>query len=435
MASGLYRWGSIFKSKYRRRLEAAPRPSYKRPEIMAEKDRIIIVGGGPVGYTAALNLAHYGIPFLLLEEGDEIFEDPRAGTVHPPTLEMFNNLGVTETMLGRGYIVRNYHYRDRKQGLIAEFDLGVLADDTPYPFRLMLEQHKISHILADKLSEYGDHQVLNGHRVTEVRQNGGNVTVTAQTSGGIETFEARYVIGCDGGRSNVRKSMDVGFEGFSFEERFLVLTTPFEFADHGYALTNYIADPEEWCALFKVKGPDDKGIWRILFPTKPEETEDEIFDDDVIERRMQGFHAKPEAYDIAHRNLYQVHQRVAGSYRAGKILIAGDAAHVNNPLGGMGMNFGFHDAFNLTEKLAAIWLDSADEALLDRYDRQRRTVASEYLQRQTIENKKNIEQDNPAERAKFLDDLRAIIADPEKQRVYLRRAAMIEGVARAASIT
>jgi 3-(3-hydroxy-phenyl)propionate hydroxylase len=401
---------------------------------MADKDRIIIVGGGPVGYAAALNLAHYGIPFLLLEEADEIFEDPRAGTVHPPTLEMFDRLGVTKTMLDRGYVVRNYHYRDRRQGLIAEFDLGVLADDTPYPFRLMLEQHKISHILHDRLAAYGDHQVLNGHRVTEVRQSGSTATVTAVAGGAAKAFEGRYVIGCDGGRSQVRKSMDVDFEGFSFEERFLVLTTPFEFAEHGYALTNYIADPEEWCALFKVRGPDDKGIWRVLFPTKAEETEEQIFDDAIIERRMQGFHAKPDPYAISHRNLYQVHQRVAKSYRAGNILIAGDAAHINNPLGGMGMNFGFHDAFSLTEKLAAIWHDGADETLLDLYDPQRRTVASEYLQRQTIESKKNIEQDDPAERENFLNELRATVADPEKQRAYLRRVAMIEGLERAGSI-
>ena len=183
---------------------------------MAEKDRIIIVSGGPIGYTAALNLAHFGIPFVLLEEADGILEDPRTGRVHPPTLEMFDKLGVTGTMLDHGYVVRNYHYLDRRQGLIAEFHLGVLAGDTPYPFRLMLEQHKISHILHDKLATHSGRQFLNGDRVTDVRKNGGTAMVTAMAGGGAWTFEGR----------------------------FLVITTPFEFAKHGYAHTNYIADPE-----------------------------------------------------------------------------------------------------------------------------------------------------------------------------------------------
>jgi 3-(3-hydroxy-phenyl)propionate hydroxylase len=402
---------------------------------VTKSDRILIAGAGPVGYTAALNLAHYGIPFTLLEASDEIFADPRAGTIHPPTLELFSRLGIADTMTKRGYVVGNYHYRDRKEGLIANFDLGVLADLTPYPYRLMLEQHKISHIIDDRLRETGAGQFLRGHEVLDIRQDGEGVQAEVKTPDGVKTFHGRYIIGCDGGRSRVRRAMKVDFKGITFKERFLVVTTPFDFTDTGYALTNYIADPEEWCALFKLPGADDKGIWRALFPTNPEDSEDTYLDSDAIEARLQGLHPRGQAYDIVHKNLYEVHQRVASCYRAGRILIAGDAAHVNNPLGGMGMNFGIHDVFNLTEKLAAIWFDGADESLLDLYDRQRRTVASEYLQRQTIENKKNIEQKDPAERKAFHDELRAIAADREKLLPYLRRAAMIEGVARAASIT
>lgn len=402
---------------------------------MAETNRVLVVGAGPVGYTVAINLAHYGIPFTLLEADNEIFEDPRAGTIHPPTLEMFNRLDLTETFLERGYVVRNYHYRDRKQGLIADFDLGLLSAYTDYPFRLMLEQHKISHIISDRLGGFDQHEILRRHRVVAVGQDNDGVTIEAETPNGIKTFRGRYVIGCDGGRSRVRGSMNVDFDGFTFPERFLVVSTPYDFAEQGYAFTNYIADPEEWCALFKVPGKDDSGLWRVVFPTDPEEDEADLFDDQSIEDRLQGFHPKPDPYQVVHRNLYEVHQRVASSYRDGRILVAGDAAHINNPLGGMGMNFGFHDAFSVTEKLAKIWFEGADENLLDLYDRQRRTVAAEYLQRQTIENKKNIEQPDAVARAKFHDELRAIIADPDRQRAYLRRVAMIEGVERAASIT
>ena len=407
---------------------------YFRISKMSEDNRVLIAGGGPIGYTTAINLAKYGIPFTLFEAGSGISEDPRAATIHPPTLEMFETIGLTPIFLKRGFVTQNYHYRDRRQGLIADFNLGVLKNDTPFPYRVMLEQHKISNIILDNLSEFNNHKILNNHSVQSVRQDDEGVVAIVNTPDGTREFRGRYIVGCDGGRSNVRKAMNVDFEGFEFEERFLVVSTPYDFAQHGYAITNYIADPEEWCALFCVKGPDDNGLWRVVFPNDSTLSEEEIFDDETIEKRLQGFQPRSEPYEIIHRNLYHVHQRVANKYREGRVIIAGDAAHINNPLGGMGMNFGFHDAFNLTEKLNQIWFNNGSEDLLDLYERQRKTVASEYLQAQSIENKKNLERKNQNEREEFFNELRAITSDDEKQRKYLRRVAMIEGIERAKSI-
>ncbi|MGE3245236.1 MAG: FAD-dependent oxidoreductase [Beijerinckiaceae bacterium] len=397
-------------------------------------DRILIAGGGPIGYTIAFNLARLGIPFVLLEAGDRIFDDPRAGTIHPPTLELFDKVGVTDTFLKRGYIVRNYQYRDRKTGVVADFDLGVLAQETAFPFRLMLEQHKICYILKDMLQAYGNHQILMQHRVSRVEQDADGVTAWVDTPGGEKEFRGRYMIGCDGGRSQVRKSMNVAFDGFTYNERFLVLSTRYDFAQHGYALTNYIADPQEWCALFKVPGFDENGMWRVVFPADAALPVEQVFEERAVQDRIKGFHPKEDDYAVYHRNIYDVHQRVASRYRDGRLIVAGDAAHINNPLGGMGMNFGFHDAFNLVDKLAKVWFDGASEDLFDLYDRQRRTVAQEYLQRQTIENKKNIEQTDPAEREKFHAELRSIAASRDKLLPYLMRVAMIEGYRRSLAI-
>ncbi len=397
-------------------------------------DQVLIAGAGPVGFTAALNLAKRGIPFTLLEGADKIFDDPRAGTIHPPTLELFDKIGVTDTILERGYIVRRYQYRDRKEGIVADFDLSALADDTLFPYRVMLEQHKICYILRDRLQAMGAGKVLMNHRVARVEQDANGVTAHVDSPEGPKTFRGSYIIGCDGGRSQVRKSMDVAFDGFTYPERFLVLSTRHDFAPHGYAITNYIADPEEWCALFKVPGADDKGMWRVVFAADAKATPEAIFEESAVQERLHRFLPKEGGFDVAHRNLYDVHQRVASNYRNGRMLIAGDAAHINNPLGGMGMNFGFHDAFNVAEKLSRVLLDGEDESLLDAYDRQRRTVAQEYLQRQTIENKNNIEQKDPAKRHEFYAELRAISNDRKKLRPYLLRVAMIEGFRRAASI-
>jgi 3-(3-hydroxy-phenyl)propionate hydroxylase len=409
--------------------------SIERSITSGAAGRILIAGAGPVGLTAALSLARRGIPVTVLEASDRIFDDPRAGTIHPPTLEMFAALGITNTMLARGYVVRNFQYRDRRNGMVADLDLGVLASDTPYPFRLMLEQHKICHMLLALIREIPGSEVLMEHRVIQVGQDESGVVARVATPVGPATFRGAWMIGCDGGRSQVRKSMRVEFSGFTYPERFLVLSTRYPFDEHGYALTNYIADPDEWCALFKVPGHDEGGTWRVVFPVDAESPVDEIFEETAVQKRIQGFHRQPGDYDVFHRNLYDVHQRVASCYRDGRLLLAGDAAHINNPLGGMGMNFGLHDAFNLCEKLALIVLDGADDGLLDRYDRQRRTVAQEYLQRLTIENKRNIEQKDARERQKFYEELRAIATDRVRLRAYLLRAAMIESVRRAQSIS
>jgi 3-(3-hydroxy-phenyl)propionate hydroxylase len=401
---------------------------------MTHDDRVLIAGGGPVGYTTALLLAQRGIPFTLLEAGDRVFDDPRAGTIHPPTLELYASVGAIDRFLERGYRVEHYHYYDRSQGLIADFDLGVLAGETPFPYRLMLEQHKVCFIMQEMLAELGEHDIRLNHRVVDVEQDADGVVAVVETPHGRETIRGAWMIGCDGGRSQVRKAMAVDFEGFTYPERFLILSTPYDFGAHGYAFTNYIADPDHWFALFRVPGPDGSGLWRVVSPVDPEAPEDEVFAEAFVQERMQLFRPLEGGYEVVHRNVYNVHQRVASRYRDGRILLAGDSAHINNPLGGMGMNFGVHDAFNLVEKLAAV-RDGADpDAMLDRYDRQRRTVAQEYLQKQTIENKRNIEEKDPQVREAFYQGLRDTLADPVALLTYLRRITMIEGFERATSI-
>jgi 3-(3-hydroxy-phenyl)propionate hydroxylase len=309
-----------------------------------------------------------------------------------------------------------FRFWDRPTGeMVAEFDHALLIDDTPYPFVVQCEQFKLTHILLDRIARLDNIEVMFSHRVTGLKAKAGGVSIEVETPGGAESYSGRYLIGCDGGRSRVRKEMDIDFEGFTWAERFLVLTTPFDFeAKRGMCYRNYIADPKEWCNCFKVVGDGPPGLWRTVYPADPDAPEASLMGDDFVQNKLQNFFPQGADYDIVHRNLYTVHQRVAATFRKGPVLLAGDASHVNNSIGGMGLNGGIQDAMNLAEKLASVWKGEADDSLLDRYDVQRRTYAKDYVQQQTIQNKNRLEAADPEARKRSQEELRATAADPEK---------------------
>jgi len=387
-----------------------------------------------VGSAAALFLCAAKIPVLLLERSPEVYTDPRAATYHPPTLELFEASGITDELHRRGLIASRWQFRDRQAGLIAEFDLGILKADTPYPYRLQCEQHKLVGMLQDKLAGDENYTFRQNVSVTDIKMGDDDVLVSAISADGEEQLKGSFVIGADGGRSVVRKSLDIGFEGFTYPERFLVVTTRHDYEPQGFAYSNYIADPEEWCAIFKVPGDSTSALWRVAFPTDPAADEASLLDFGSAEARLQGLIPADTPYPIVHTNLYQVHQRVATTYRVGRGLLAGDAAHVNNPLGGMGLNFGIHDAANLAEKLEQIWHQDAPLTLLDQYDRQRRQVAEDFLQAMTIQNKQMLEEKSVPVRERRMADMRAIAADPERSRQHLLNTSMIKGFRAAAKI-
>jgi len=374
---------------------------------------VLIAGAWPVGLAAANVLEHAGIAVRVLEAEPRLPENLRASTFQPPTLDLLARFGATARLIEMGRIARQVQYRDRA-GWIAELDFGVLADDTQHPFRVQCEQYRLNQVLAERL-----HDIRFGAQLTAVDQDADGVTVTIN---GAETLRADWLIGADGGRSRVREALGIALEGFTWPERFLVASTPFDFAQvmPRLADVSYFADPQEWFFLLRVRD-----VWRAMFPTRAEESEAEILSDASIERRLQRVHAKPGRYEIAHRTLYSVHQRVAESYRRGRVFLAGDAAHLNNPLGGMGMNGGIHDAFNLAEKLAAVIRGEKPVEELERYERQRRPVALEYVNRITIANKRHLEMHDAGEQRRWRAELAHAASDRAAQREYMLRISMI----------
>ncbi len=398
-------------------------------------ERILIAGGGPVGVVTALALAQRGFPVTVFEAEARINDAPRAATTHPATLELLADLGLSEAVIRQGLTARTFQFRDRPSGeLIAEFDHETLRQDTRFPFVVQCEQHKLARIALERLRELPGAEVHFSARVAAVDAHADRVGVIVDMPGGGKKFRGAFLVGADGGRSTVRKSLDIEFEGYTWPERFIVLTTPFDFeAERGYCYRNYFSDPDEWANLFKVAGDDGKGLWRVVFPTRDEESDDEALSDAGVQRRLQRFFPKPAPYEVVHRNLYQVHQRVAATFRKGQVLLAGDAAHVNNPIGGLGLNCGIHDGVELAERLAR-YCSGGGENELDLYDRRRRPLNIEYVQSQTVSNKQRLEEKDPAVRAANFEQLRQTAADPARHRQFLLRASLLESVRKAAAI-
>ena len=392
---------------------------------------VLIAGAGPVGLVSALTLATAGISVTVFERHTAPQEDLRASTFHPPTLDMLARFGISEELVSQGLVARYTQQRDRKEGLIAEFDMALLEGETQHPFRLQCEQWKLNTSLLDRLALLPHVTIILGAELQSVEQDANSVTAKVKIDGKIKSFTGNYLIGADGASSAVRQSLGIEFEGFTYPERFLSVSTDFEYADHLPRLSyvNYVSDPDEWCVLLRVPT-----LWRVLFPTKQEETDEEVMTDGSIQARLQNLLPKETPYNVVHRTLYKVHQRVAKEFRRGRVILAGDAAHINNPIGGMGMNGGVQDAFNLSDKLVEILTSSASPDLLDRYERQRRAVAIEYINANTARNKKNIEERDPDARRKTQSELRMIAANPTAAKDYLRKTSMIDALERAESI-
>jgi 3-(3-hydroxy-phenyl)propionate hydroxylase len=395
--------------------------------------RVCIVGAGPVGVVAAIACASKGMHVVLFEAEREIDHSPRAATTHPSTLEMLAELGLLEEFQSLGLVARHFQFWDgATKALVAEFDHQVLRDETPYPFVVQTEQHKLSELGLRRLAAMPNVELRLGTSVTDVAQDSGGASVSAEGAG-RHVFD--YVIGCDGGRSTVRKCLDIEFEGYTWPERFLVLTTLFDFETAlGCCPRSYISDPEEWTNLFKVMGDDLKGRWRAVFPARENETDDEAFSEVAVLRRLRKLHEDHPMELVAHRNIYRVHQRVAKSFRRGRVFLAGDAAHVNNPVGGLGLNCGIHDAVELAETLDLVASGQAGEELLERYERRRRPVNIEFVQQQTVANKKRLEERDPKVRKANFDELRRTAAAPALHKQFLMRTSLIESVRRARGI-
>jgi 2-polyprenyl-6-methoxyphenol hydroxylase-like FAD-dependent oxidoreductase len=383
---------------------------------------IVVVGAGPVGMTAALGLAGQGVPVTVLEAGADLATETRASTFHPPSLGIMRELGIVDELIEMGIKAPGFQYRGYNRQLIAHLDMSVLEQDTDYPYRLHCEQSKLTHLIRRHLEHSPNVTLRFGAEVERVEIGTGAARVFLAGDGFEPSYTAGWVLGADGANSAVRRSLGVAFEGITYPERFLVISTTHDFCDDipDLAPVNYVYDPADWGVLLRTPSH-----WRALFPIDPGQSSEEVLDPDHIQARLQGLVTLPEPYPVVHSTVYALHQRVAATFGLGQVLLLGDAAHINNPLGGMGMNSGIQDAHAAVQALLYAMAGGDPKRAVETYARVRRDAAMLDVQKSSHRNYEQMREADARQREAVRANIVETANDPRRARAYLRVTSML----------
>lgn len=393
---------------------------------------VVIAGGGPVGLSAAVILARAGMQVLLLEQEPAISRDLRASTFHPPTMDLLDTLGLGNRVVADGIPCPHWQIRLHPSGERAVFDLGVLANDTRHPYRLQCEQWKLAVAIAEAVEAERNASIMFSTKVTGFTQDDTGVSIEVEERGTRRVLRAAFLVGADGARSTVRDALGLPFEGETYPETTLLATTTVQFNEHLEGLSNvsYCWKAGGNFALLRVPGR-----WRVsIYPREDMQIEDQLTDD-AIEAALQEIVPRPQRYDVIEKRPYRVHQRIVPRYGDGRVWLAGDAAHLNSPTGGMGLNGGIHDAFELSAALIDVVRKGAPLDRLGLYDRRRRPIAREQILAQSDRNRARMRERNDTRRREILTGLQAITRDRDQLYAYMLKTSMIEGLRQSAAIT
>ncbi len=379
---------------------------------------VIVAGAGPVGLVAALALAEQGVNTVLIEKRASLNTASKASTFHPATLEILESLGLLKETMAEGEIVRRIEYRT-PEGPFAEFAMSDIADRTPFPFRLHLEQARLTPVALRRVEALPNARVIFDAGFRGVEQTGDGVVVTAAHGGRDLKIAARYLIGADGARSTVREALGIGFEGSVYPDKILRVMTTDDLTEvlPGLASIAYLFNGKKSLSFLKM--PD---CWRIIIRV-PASVDDEtaLHPDWLAERLTEVLPRWTTPPHVVDKDVYGVAKRVASAYRQGRAYLVGDAAHITNTRGGMNMNCGIHDAYALAGAMARALRENRPE-LAEAASDERRRVAEEMLIPRTDRNVSGGEA--------WLDTVRALAGSRQRAADYLATAAMLDMVER-----
>ena len=389
--------------------------------IQEKSDPIVIAGAGPVGLFTACLLVKLGYPVIVLEREASLSDDMRASTFHPATLELLDPLGLADPLVAVGTPAGLWQYMIHGTQDRAVFDLSVISDFTRFPYRLQCEQFRLTRLIKKVMENHPLFDLRFEHELKAVADQGDSVTVTVSGPRGKVTIDTPWLIAADGGKSMVRKSLDLCFEGSVFPKTSITLVLDYPFQDHVPDLldVNYVWTDEAHYSLMRIRD-----LWRFSYSPDQHQSVDEALSIPVAQSHLQTVFPRSQDYSLLQRNYYTLSQRCLESFRLGRVLFAGDSAHLNSPSGGMGMNSGLHDAQCLVDHLHPV-MQGENDMLLDRYDRRRRTIARDEVQRLSARNYRLHRETDPVKRKEIWQGLQATVNDPEKMRSFLLDASLI----------
>ena len=383
--------------------------------------RVIVAGAGPVGLTAALALAQAGVAVTLVEKRAALNTASKASTFHPPTIEILDRMGVADVLRDQGQRVERIQYRTAAGGVFAEFALDLLADDTPFPLRIHLEQSRLTPIMLARLAQHPTAEIRFDTEAIGVESKESGVALVAQGPRGVERIEGAYLIAADGARSQVRAALGIAFDGAEYGHRVLRLMTDEDLTRRlpGLAPISYLHNGNKSASFLKM--PD---CWRIILRV-PAEVDDSAALDEawILDRLREADPDWDRVPHTIHKDVYGASKRLAAAYRAGRVVLVGDAAHLTNTRGGMNMNAGIHDADAIARAVAeALRVDDPD--IVARAADERHRIAAELL----IPRTDRTVMGGPD----WLAHIRKTAADPVAARAYLLTSAMLDMVERPA---
>ena len=383
--------------------------------------QVTIIGAGPSGLTLAWWLVEQGVSVTVLERETAIPRDMRASTFHPATLDLLTDSGLATELIERGTVVPQWQYLIHESGERVVFDMAHLSEVTAHPFRLQCEQFQLTELLAEKLAKQPLCELRLGATLQSVIPGESQVTVQYQSAGEDSVNVCDWLIAADGASSQVRKSLGLDFDGQIFPKTSitLVLEHPFEDDIPNLLGVNYVWLPDRHYSLMRLRN-----TWRLTYSPEQDQDIESALSDAVAQTHIARVSPRASGAAILTRNYYTLHQRCLARFCHGRTLFIGDAAHLNSPAGGMGMNSGIHDARSLADHLVPV-INGDDPSLLERYDRRRRTIAQEEVQRLSARNYARHRETEARKRVLIWNKLQAIVSDPAKHRDYLLDAAMI----------